>query len=307
MPLTEWVDLDKVLINRIIEITWGESKEEKEISLKTKELVGDIKAWPITNHYATIGTAFDYAMRLRLIEINEGFLPRSYITDSGILVAERGTRGDPKRVLFIDDFKKKWVGGTKSSDLIKDCLVLAKMDSVYRRGEDLGNSEIFSSNDNDILDVENMLSLIKASDWKAERELILNPNFGDSSNYIMGADADIVIDGVLVDIKTTKHLKLIKEYLRQLLGYYILNLREIDVYSVLSLGIYFARYGILHKIDIPMSPALCVKIGGDYQRLGCINKRTGYFQPGSWGVDVWPAIKTSIEIYRKWRKTLVKG
>jgi len=303
MPLIEWVELEKDLINDLIDVTWGDNKEEKEMWLKTKELVGDIKASPITNHYATIGTAFDYVMRLFLIEINDGLLPRSHISDGGMLVAERGTRGDPERVLFIEDFKKKWGRGTKSSDLIRDCLVLAKMDSVYRRGVELENSEIFNIDDSDFRDVENMLGLMKTSDWKAERDLILNPNFGASGDYVIGADADIIIDGVLVDIKTTKYLKLNREYLRQLLGYYILNLREIDVFNVLSLGIYFARYGILHKIDIPMSPALCIDIGGEYRKMGCQNKRTGDLQPAIWGEDVWPEINKSLKLYRKWRKS----
>jgi hypothetical protein len=81
----------------------------------------------------------------------------------------------------------------------------------------------------------------------------MNPTFGDSSKDIGGADADIIIDDTIIDIKTTKYSKFEKEYFRQLIGYYLLNVRECNKYGKINnLGIYFSRYGLLFKFPIPL-------------------------------------------------------
>jgi hypothetical protein len=72
---------------------------------------------------------------------------------------------------------------------------------------------------------------------------------------VKGADADLILDNVLIDIKVTKHLKLEREHLNQIIGYYILSLiggvnenphdKPID-----TIGIYFARYGALWVVPV---------------------------------------------------------
>jgi len=70
-----------------------------------------------------------------------------------------------------------------------------------------------------------------------------------------GADADLVIDEMLIDIKTTKIFQMKREYYDQLIGYYTLyRIDGIDGmpgnYEIKKLGVYFSRYGYLHIYDI---------------------------------------------------------
>lgn len=74
------------------------------------------------------------------------------------------------------------------------------------------------------------------------RPFILNPTFVGSRD-VGGADADLLVDGRLIDIKTTKASTLTADWIRQLVGYALLDYD--DVYAIRSLGLYLARHGEL--------------------------------------------------------------
>jgi DNA integrity scanning protein DisA with diadenylate cyclase activity len=71
-----------------------------------------------------------------------------------------------------------------------------------------------------------------------------------------GADADLIIDDMLVDIKTTKSLELSKDYFHQLIGYltlYYLNgviERKKSLPEINKLAIYFSRFSYLYVIQV---------------------------------------------------------
>ncbi len=71
---------------------------------------------------------------------------------------------------------------------------------------------------------------------------ILNPTFAGSID-IGGADADIIVDGCLIDLKTSVQPQIKAEYLYQLAGYLLLDYD--DRYAFESVGIYMARQGLL--------------------------------------------------------------
>ncbi len=71
---------------------------------------------------------------------------------------------------------------------------------------------------------------------------LLNPTFAGSLD-VGGADADLIVDGCLIDIKTTKQSTLDPEWLRQLAGYLLLDYH--NQYHLQAVGLYFARHGIL--------------------------------------------------------------
>jgi hypothetical protein len=80
--------------------------------------------------------------------------------------------------------------------------------------------------------------------FKAKRQCLLNPTFGSASYLVGGADADMIIDGTLIDIKTTKAFAIEEKHYYQLMGYYILSVIEGDgasMYDIERLGIYFSR------------------------------------------------------------------
>jgi hypothetical protein len=58
-----------------------------------------------------------------------------------------------------------------------------------------------------------------------------------------GADADLIVDGCLIDIKASVQPKINPEWLRQLAGYVLLDYT--DEQRIHSVGIYMARQGVL--------------------------------------------------------------
>ena len=70
-----------------------------------------------------------------------------------------------------------------------------------------------------------------------------------------GADADLIIDNTLIDIKTTKNLKLDRSHLNQVLGYYVLSLigginNNPNDRPIENIGLYFARHGELWTLPL---------------------------------------------------------
>lgn len=73
-------------------------------------------------------------------------------------------------------------------------------------------------------------------------QAVLNPTFAGSRD-VGGADADLIVDRCLIDVKTTTKPRLEARTLYQLLGYVLLDYD--GRYDVDSVGIYLARQGIL--------------------------------------------------------------
>lgn len=71
---------------------------------------------------------------------------------------------------------------------------------------------------------------------------VLNPTFAGSPD-VGGADADLVVDGCLIDIKASVSPQIKAEYLYQLAGYVLLDYD--DKLQIGSFGIYMARQGML--------------------------------------------------------------
>lgn len=70
------------------------------------------------------------------------------------------------------------------------------------------------------------------------KEAILNPTF-DGSRDVGGADADLIVDGCLIDIKTPINPRIEGRWLHQLLGYTLLDYS--DRYHICEVAIYMAR------------------------------------------------------------------
>lgn len=236
LSLTDWVEWDKELFDILLE--------------KPKlDVTSELKAPPSTKNYGTVGTAFDYALRLLIERENVG------VVSHFPLVARQGIKGDKKRKDFINEFDakhSKYVlsNGITIHELLSDCIVLAKLDAVFRSGRNFPNSDIFRIDDEDVRDLSNLIGLVDINIFKAKTQCYLNPCFGESSKDIGGADADLLIDDCLIDIKTTKNLSFTRSQLRQLLGYHILNLREREILGEINyLGIYYSRHGIMFKFN----------------------------------------------------------
>jgi hypothetical protein len=113
-------------------------------------------------------------------------------------------------------------------------------------------------------DIQSLLSIIPSEVFKSNERCIINPTFAlieQDSTLIhdlfgtVGSFGDLILDDMLIEVKVTKEFKLERKYLDQLLGYYALyriyNFDEIPVSEeIKKLGIYFARHGYLHVIDV---------------------------------------------------------
>ncbi|MHA1221691.1 MAG: hypothetical protein ACTSP3_00255 [Candidatus Heimdallarchaeaceae archaeon] len=250
----------------------------KEVKEKFKQtfkkpsikLEGELLVLPQTTNYSLVGTAFDYLMRFILEHHNHNAITFPWIAeqvliylDDYLMIAETKEELDvindfvesaPSVIKFakneLEKFKKT---GDVSERLLHTCILLAQIDVFFRTGrppKSYGNVE-----KGDVADLFELTKVIKIEDFIAKDYIILNPTFGEASMLVGGADADIIIDGVLIDIKTTKFLSLKREYFDQLIGYYILTLiggvdgiKEIP--EIKELGIYFSRYGKLVKFSV---------------------------------------------------------
>lgn len=89
---------------------------------------------------------------------------------------------------------------------------------------------------------------------KPESVAFFNPSFGAGSALVNGADADLIIDGMLVDFKTTQFTAASNADILQIVGYAALNhiyedgdivAKEQPQYGISAIALYKARFGVL--------------------------------------------------------------
>jgi hypothetical protein len=85
----------------------------------------------------------------------------------------------------------------------------------------------------------------------------LNPTF-DGSGFVGGADADLIVNGCLIDFKTTIHPLKDNDWIYQLLGYVLLDWHDENMID--HLAVYFARQSYLLKWNVS---ELLVELTGD--------------------------------------------
>ena len=235
-------------------------KFKQEFPMPKFNLSGDLLAAPKTNHYILVGIAFDYLMRFYLKRINRNAITRVWVAEVDCAYASKLINDDKilkKIINILKDSKKIYSEylktGEMNDEVIKTCLLLAPLD-LFRRGLFI-DPYIGTTNPRDIEDLKDLIKLVNPKEFKSRKICVLNPTFGKASKLVGGADMDLLLDNALIDIKTTKFLKLKRDYLNQLIGYYILFLiGGIDdappKAKVEFIGVYYSRHGLLYKIPI---------------------------------------------------------
>ena len=144
-------------------------------------------------------------------------------------------------------------------NLNRHCVVLALLEAIFRAGLRPGSplSKGEFVNARALLDIvqQEWISDLRALSWifydgfnhLLPLNHVLNPRF-DGSKDVGGADADLIVDGVLIDIKTTAQQGIRNESIWQLLGYVLLDYS--DTYRINAVALYMARQGILFKWDL---------------------------------------------------------
>jgi len=216
----------------------------------------------LTNNYGVIGTAFDYILRFFIEFHNKKKSVESTKWVSDISFNRLAKRFEPNSDKFSElayrykrakeNYEKFIESGKISNHLLADALFLAKLDLYIRIG--VIAPDLFDENELDIQDLNSIYAALNYKDFIAKESCILNPTFGTGSLIVGGADADIILDDTIIDIKVTKHLKLERVYLNQTIGYYILSLiggiDKVKNGKIKNIGIYFARHGFLWKFPL---------------------------------------------------------
>lgn len=248
MSLTSFLkDADEVRI--VLDQTF-----EKPVMGIAKERLAD----PQTTNYALIGTAFDYVLRFWLEREYTQVESKPWVAHQGLNLAQlmemEATTEDGREfsevMATIEQRHKEYLEtGEMTDELLTSTLDLARFDWIYRSGrppENLGEAL-----EGDIEDLRRLYDIIPRDEFRGASHVLLNPTFGSASRLVSGADADIVLDETLVDIKTVKSLTLKPDYWRQLVGYVVLadlagdELDEMPRFSEVS--IYYARHGTLWR------------------------------------------------------------
>lgn len=230
----------------------------REFSLPVFAVRKPLLAAALTTNYALVGTAFDYVLRFYLQNLNPRAAVQSqWIAEASLLVIPHGSPLFRQVENTVEQAKaqvEKFLQTDSMSDeLLRSALQLAQLDCIYREG--MGSAPTAEIDANDIRDLRNLISILDSEQWQVHRVCLLNPTFGGASRLVGGADADLVLDDTLIDIKTTKYLELKRRDFDQLLGYYTLHtiggIGEVEPkIRIDKLAIYFSRHAYLHVFEI---------------------------------------------------------
>lgn len=227
--------------------------------------------------WGTIGTAIDYRLRyyfgvtpkenlvawLGARIIQQGIVHGTREEDPELLVALFEDMEAVKDMIpgFFSDLEEalsrlrpehQRLGNEDEELLARYCVGLALSEQVYRLGripegslltlpEPVGTaSELLARVPQTWVDDLCALSWAFYDGYREllSRSTVLNPTF-DGSLDVGGADADLIVNGCLLDIKTRVEPRLRGDDLYQLLGYTLLDYS--DRHGIGEAGIYFAR------------------------------------------------------------------
>ena len=219
-----------------------------------------------------VGTAFDYLLRFYLKRLNPNAIDKTWVAEDAVRQIP-GTFGwaspysifgrswyqniHGKSLVALHQAKKLYAEylklGQITKEILRSSILLAQLDKIFREGRlDKNFGDV---DENDIVDLENLIHLVSPNKFSVKNICLLNPTFGKASELVGGADADLFIDGLLIDIKTTKYLKFDRPMFNQLVGYYLLHkiggIGDLPGnYEINKLGIYYSRHGELFTFDI---------------------------------------------------------
>lgn len=211
-----------------------------------------------------VGIAFDYALRFGLAARGWANLT-STVAEAGVrklLPPLRGV-GQDRLDRSLALLRGPQLAVCLTEEAAVACYALGGLDIVWRaRLTDQVEKEASSA------EIEDLLALWSIVPWESfrpARRLLLNPDFGEGSFLLGGADADLVLDDCLIEIKTVAENRVDLDITRQLVGYALLARRfglegaaPNPSEPVNRLGVYWARAGRLvsFSLDQVCNPAV---------------------------------------------------
>ena len=258
----------EILPKYLVKSGHGTNYKDKCLSIK----------YPTLQDYGLIGTAFDYALRTRICLREDKILKKEqtiaykvykYLND----ILSYNTKALFKYIKEYETIQKKILKSQKNSNvpgnlilnLLKSCLLLAKIDCIYRGNKHIDDFDPSYTE----LHLKDLLYLWLNTDMQLFESVSkeLNPITGSFGSIITCSDADLLLDHKMVDIKTVKPRKDI-ENLMQCLGYLIIynckfilgvvsdgqvnfNKKMLTNPELLyEIGIYYSRHGEYIYVDL---------------------------------------------------------
>ncbi len=221
-------------------------------------------------NWGFVGAAFDYRVRyLFTITPPDRFNAARgsiQLPDNHFLFQEFAT--DLTNFLSLNDPRGRALSPATERQLASYCYVLAIYESLFRAR--VQSSPLFNlpigATVADLLalaptaDIDDLYNLINAAAHTLEnlfsKPIIANPTFTGSID-VGGADADLIIENCLLEIKTTKNTSLDKEMVYQLLGYVLLDYD--DEYRIGEIGFYLSRVPALIKFPLESAIEIMIK------------------------------------------------
>jgi hypothetical protein len=198
--------------------------------LPVKKFKADLLVPSCGHSHSLVGTAADYLIRLNLhkactargIPVSRSLLVAEVAVERARLIARFRPYVDrwSRHVEFAKQMFEEFIKGedVSSERIVGACQYLAKLDVLVRTGdmrpESLAINEAVSTELKEIwstLDIQGLLN--------PRHHVVLNPAMVGNMGNLDGADADIVVDDTIVDIKTVLEPRVRRDFLRQLAGY----------------------------------------------------------------------------------------
>lgn len=206
---------------------------------------------PLGANPGLVGTAFDYAFRFLI----QGLHPQLLAIKGGLVARLAALDLDRDHTLAAIDAAEATLqevacGLPFEARHAHAAVVLASYEVVARTGRygDLAGVVPREARQ----DVLALVQAVPQDQFHAQGQLILNPQF-HAAGRVGGADADVMIDDLLLEVKATRHLHLDGTYLQQLTGYLVLDRLAGTVGSttpIRRLGVYYARHGVLQVLPV---------------------------------------------------------
>jgi hypothetical protein len=235
----------------------------KEVNVKPNIIKGPRLVERTGNRHNVTGIAFDYLLRFELERRHAHLKPEasSWVAEVAVKYGRYRNKKSKAFLAQARELHQAYLGGEAClPELSRCCTVLAKLDLIYRAG--WVDPDLWTPLEGMAAELEALLAVVPFEQLTPKTRLLTNPHFGEASRAVGGADADLILDHRLIDIKTTSEAVVSLDELRQLLGYCLLwsfdgaytgqAAHELHYHPVQlsSVGIYYARYGRLYEFNL---------------------------------------------------------
>ncbi len=248
----------------------------------SRKIAAPLKVEPKSKRFGMVGTAFDYLLRFELQRRAPHTVTKLWVAEHVPDLIWKGTETNGGGLLLLDGLEigdnllRYNRAAIKIADRAREIVEVAKAAvAAYRNFRTPNRSQqaelaahairlakldvVFRAHKFDLTfekaepeDVEDLLTLLEIAPFDKlihNKNVFLNPTFGETSKLVGGADADLITGDILVDLKTITKSEMGADDLDQLFGYYLLACRERQTDptfpEIKRLAFYFSRHGYL--------------------------------------------------------------